>query len=277
MLSRVAFGNGASLVAVLRNSNKLQPLVLSSFHTNTKDIATTQQLIDRWDECNKKYYGPERDHANFPHPTQPETHEPVRLGFIPKSWFDALYEKTGVSGPYVFLGGLATFCMSKEIMVYDHSFFDLAAFWGAFIFLTKKIGPAAKKFLEDKTDKQNELNYEVPMDTSRQAFSEAVGKIDTEIAQEDRHKFMYAVQKENVDIQLEARYRERVAQVYSAVKRRLDYQVELVSTKKRLEQQHMVNWIVDSVVSGITPKQEKDAITSCIGNLRALAKAQPAV
>jgi len=36
---------GASLVAVLRNSNKLQPVVLSSFHTNTKDIATTQQLI----------------------------------------------------------------------------------------------------------------------------------------------------------------------------------------------------------------------------------------
>jgi len=33
------------------------------------------------------------------------------------------------------------------------------------------------------------------MDTSRQAFSEAVGKIDT----------VYAVQKENVDIQLEAR------------------------------------------------------------------------
>jgi len=60
----------------------------------------------------------------------------------------------------------------------------------------------------------------------------------------------------------EHRYRERVAQVYSAVKRRLDYQVELVSTKKRLEQQHMVNWIVDSVVSGITPKQVRQRLSS---------------
>ena len=51
------------------------------------------------------------------------------------------------------------------------------------------------------------------------------------------------------------RYRARVAEVHSAVKRRLDYQVELVNTKKRLEQDHMVNWIVDNVVKGITPKQ----------------------
>lgn len=51
------------------------------------------------------------------------------------------------------------------------------------------------------------------------------------------------------------RYRERVAQVHSAVKRRLDYQVELVNTKKRFEHKYMVDWIVSSVVKGITPKQ----------------------
>lgn len=46
-----------------------------------------------------------------------------------------------------------------------------------------------------------------------------------------------------------------MAQVHNAVKKRLDYQVELVNTKKRFEQQHMVQWIVDNVVKGITPKQ----------------------
>lgn len=55
-----------------------------------------------------------------------------------------------------------------------------------------------------------------------------------------------------------ARFRERAAEVHSAVKRRLDYQVELINTKKRFEQDHMVNWIVNNVVKGITPKQVRN-------------------
>ena len=57
------------------------------------------------------------------------------------------------------------------------------------------------------------------------------------------------------------RYRERMAQVHDAVKRRLDYQVELVNTRKRFEQQHMVDWIVNNVVQGITPKQVREGVT----------------
>ena len=43
------------------------------------------------------------------------------------------------------------------------------------------------------------------MDTTRSAFADAVGKIDTQIDQEARHKYVYDIQRENVDLQLEAR------------------------------------------------------------------------
>ncbi len=56
------------------------------------------KIVARIEELNKKYYGPERDHVNFPIAKQPDTHPPVRLGFIPATWFEAFYEKTGVTG-----------------------------------------------------------------------------------------------------------------------------------------------------------------------------------
>ena len=34
-----------------------------------------------------------------------------------------------------------------------------------------------------------------------------------------------------------------------------DYQLDVQTTKRSFEQSHMVNWIVDSVVKGITPQQ----------------------
>ncbi len=58
------------------------------------------KTIDRIEAANKKYYGPERDTVNFPIFRQPERHPAVRLGFIPASWFEAFYEKTGVTGKY---------------------------------------------------------------------------------------------------------------------------------------------------------------------------------
>lgn len=58
------------------------------------------EQIEKWDSANQIFYGPERDTKNFPHPVQPETSPPVRLGFIPDTWFQFFYNKTGVTGKF---------------------------------------------------------------------------------------------------------------------------------------------------------------------------------
>lgn len=43
--------------------------------------------------------------------------------------------------------------------------------------------------------------------------------------------------------------------VTNEVKKRLDYQVELQNLHRRMEQEHMVNWVEQSVIKSITPQQ----------------------
>lgn len=54
---------------------------------------------------------------------------------------------------------------------------------------------------------------------------------------------------------LETNYRERLHMVTNEVKKRLDYQVQLQNLHRRMEQEHMVNWVEQSVVKSITPQQ----------------------
>ncbi len=48
---------------------------------------------------------------------------PVRMGVFPEEWFQAFYNKTGVSGPYMALFSVGTFLVSKEFYVLEHDFY----------------------------------------------------------------------------------------------------------------------------------------------------------
>jgi len=82
---------------------------------------------------------------------------------------------------------------------------------------------------------------------------------------------LFDAKKENIGLQLEAAYRERLQKVHSEVKRKLDYQLETANVKTKLEQRHMVNWIVESVRKAITPAQEAASLKQCLDNLKGLA------
>jgi hypothetical protein len=53
--------------------------------------------------------------------------------------------------------------------------------------------------------------------------------------------------KEIIHMQLKTTYRERMKQLYEAVKRRLDYQVVLQNARKDFERTNMINWITSEV------------------------------
>ncbi|GIY73883.1 ATP synthase subunit b, mitochondrial, partial [Caerostris extrusa] len=221
-------------------------------------------------ELPKPYDGPERDLVNFPRRVRPDTPGKVRMAFLPEEWFTFFYKKTGVTGPYLFGTGLLTFLLSKELYVIEHEFSTGCAIFLLVYIAVKKFGPAARKYLDDdfaaniaKMNKHKEDNMK---------------EIENSIEQEKKNiwhaegqKILMEAKRENVQMQLETEYRRRMMHVYEQVKKRLDYQLDITNTKRKLEQGHMVDWIVNSVVKSITPQQEKEALQKCIEDLKVIS------
>lgn len=77
--------------------------------------------------------------------------------------------------------------------------------------------------------------------------------------------------KDILHMALETTYRERMKQMYEAVKRRLDYQVALQNARKDFERTNMINWITGEVKKSISQKQEQDSLQACLNQLRQIA------
>jgi len=159
---------------------------------------------------------PERDVVNFPRRMRPIHPPPVRLGFIPENWFTAFHEKTGVSGPYIFMFSVGTFLMSKEIFVVEHDFWVGV---GLFIVLSgvyKAINPEFTNWLHKEVDAEE--------DKLRRIRQDEIDKCLAAISEEEKAQWMATsyetliqAKKENVQLQLEAAYRQRLNDAYQQV------------------------------------------------------------
>jgi len=212
----------------------------------------------------------ERDLVNFPERKRPIDPSPVRMGIFPEEWFMAFYNKTGVSGPYMALASIGTFLASKEFFVMEHDFYVGISLAIVLTAIVKKVGPDFGEMLDKELDAQEKVLKNVrqkEIDHLLQSIeNEKVGQANG-IVFED----VIAAKKEAVGLQLEAAYRQRLSDAYTQVKKRLDYQLEVSNVKRRMEQKHMVDWIINNVRSSITPAQEEAALKKCIADLKALA------
>jgi len=214
----------------------------------------------------------ERDLVNFPPRQRPIEKSPVRCLVFPEEWFTACYSKTGVTGPYMFLVGVGTFLASKEFFVMEHDFYVGLGLAAVLTLVVKQVGP----------DWTAEINKELDEEEAnlRAIRQNEIDAIKTEITLEKESQLdaaaytdIIAAKKEAVGLQLEPSYRARLVEAHSAVKKRLDYQLETANVLRRMEQKHMVDWIISNVKKSITPAQEDAALKKCIADLKKLSAA----
>lgn len=214
---------------------------------------------------------PERDFANFPPIRVPEEGGKVRCGVVPDEWFTAMYEKTGVTGPYVLFWGAVTTLLSKEYFVYWADSAEQIVFLTATIYLAKTYGSQIGKFLDTSADETN--------NAAVQSLKDETALIDTKITDNkaltslpEANTLINAAKRENVQLQLEASYRQRLANINAEVRKRLDYQVSVQGVTARLERQQALDFIIGNVGKSIGAAQEKEAFNSGLATLKGLSQ-----
>merc|ERR1712203_1111047 len=214
----------------------------------------------------------ERDLVNFPPRQRPIERGPVKALIFPAEWFDALYPKTGVTGPYMALFGVSTFLASKEYFVMEHDFYVGIGLAIVLTYLVKTQGPAYTAELNKQLDEEEAALRAIRQDEIDACLASIKGEQGVQ-EQATAWQDIIPAKKEAVGLQLEGEYRSRLAAAHAAVKKRLDYQVETANVLRRMEQKHMVDWIIGNVKASITPDQEAAALKKCISDLKALSAA----
>lgn len=229
------------------------------------------------DECQPDYKEfPERDIVNFPRPKIAMFSPKVRMGLFPESWFNFLYKKTGVTGPYLLGYGLLAFCVSKEWYVITAENNLVFAFIVGNWLILKGVGG---KYAERYYNRSQKANREM-IGAKIEAFKDknrAILKESTDLIKrcESWAPMVFQTQRDQVFMQMEEEYRKRLVEYRSAVKKNLDYLVDLDETKKRLQRRHIVDWVVDQVRTNITEQVQKAAFKQCLSHLQFLStKAQ---
>jgi F-type H+-transporting ATPase subunit b len=217
------------------------------------------------------FYGPERDTKNFPILQMPETIEAYNFMIVPTRFCKDIYQRLGVSGSYTLFLGTLAFFLSKEITPVDHVLPEFLLILIAGSLMSWKLAPKLEPIIDKMQEEERNEMFVDPVNEANATLDEDIGVYEKEIWRLNAIPSIFQAKREQVDLQLEVEYRERLAEVYNTVKSRLDYQAERDFMERKFEQDHMVNWIVRNVKKSITPQQEKENIASCISTLKQLS------
>jgi F-type H+-transporting ATPase subunit b len=262
MLSRVARGLAATSV----RPSIIYRTITTSGNTNAAASVTAIDTVKRY-----PHDAAERDMTNYPPMKQPMTPGKLRVGVVPEEWFQFMYNKTGVTGPYIlFWGGLTTI-LSKEYFVPWVDTPEHLVFLGMFIYFSKKVAPQIGAYLDKGVKSEDDAYFNELAESTIQVDSQIEGKENLK-SLPDANVLIHDAKRENVHLQLEAALRERMHTVHTEVKKRLDYQVNINNVHSRFEREQAINYIIDGVRSSIGANQQKEAFASGLAQLKALSQ-----
>jgi len=135
----------------------------------------------------------------------------------------------------------------------------------------KKFGPDISKWIDSEMDKEEETMTQSVRDEFTARDDAIKNEEMVQVQLTNTVKNLHEARRENVALQLETAFRSYQLQAFNEVKKRLDYQLEVVNLERRMQQKHMVDWVVSNVLKGISAKQEKDTLAKCISDLKGLA------
>ncbi|KAM9726039.1 ATP synthase F(0) complex subunit B1, mitochondrial-like [Dama dama] len=253
MLSWVVLSAAAAAAPSLKNAALLGPGALQAariLHTGQPSLAPVPPLLEHGGK--------------------------VHFGLIPEEFFQFLYRKTGVTGPYVLGTRLILYLLSKEIYVITPETFSAISTIVFLVYVVKKYGASVGEFA-DKLSEQKIAQLEEVKQASMKQIQDAIDVEKSQQALVQKRHYLSDVQRNNIAMTLEVTYRERLHRVYREVKNRLDYHISVQNMMRQKEQEHMISWVEKRVVQSISA-QQKETIAKCIADLKLLAKkaqAQP--
>lgn len=214
-----------------------------------------------------------------PVPDYEDVKKDLKLYFLPKSWFDFFYEKTGVTGPYVFAGAVFTALASKELYMFGHNYdhYSRQIFWSfvTFSYLNKNYG----EMLRDQFEKWRTEQF-LAMDAIKEEevlnCYEVIENINLTKWRAGLSEYYNEAKEANLQTMLETAYLERQAAVVNRIKQKLDYHIAVQKVDNELAQSHMVDWIEAKVMDSIAADSQAETLDACIAELHVMAEQESA-
>jgi len=200
----------------------------------------------------------------------PTNDNPPEFGQFFKDVGAALHEKTGETGKFVLGTGLAAYALSKELLIIHDETVLALVMGGTILWLVRMTGKGIAEYLDGYSKGILDM-FQEGRDKSMENITQAIEDEKAVEGMLECRKDIIEIMRENNAMALELDYRNRLHEVAREVKKRLDYQYEIEALERKIEQEHIIDWVEQQVVKSITPQQEKESINQCVKDLKAMA------
>jgi len=234
--------------------------------------AYQSERLEDWQNF-KMPNAPYQDMGPLPPPpaTTPDAGK-TRLTYLPEAYFKMLEPKLGYTGGYTLFWGAVLTALSKEWLIFgpEMVWLGCASVFYAYIF---------NNFAGPFFDREDVIYHDVRQtkinEWKQYKMSLSASEIDGIARLKEQTEGLALIQEQrkvNLQLALDAEHMNRKADLVEAVKKRLDYQVNLANAEREAQSKHMLSWVTKEVQAALDKRDPKDDLKAAISQLKAMAK-----